>query len=668
MQTALIIGNAPVDLPPLDFTGFNFVAVFNSCRNPAYYDAATHHFLRANTADCSRYAGQDEWQHHKGRVCVIDCYNYGQEILRLANASARMTRNIASSEHRQIVIDGERIDYTSGKVPSSGWVAMRYFQSFGIKPVLVGFTWEGVACHDWELERQVMRRLADRGEIDIMDDAKPEPVAPFDGVRLGHFVWLSKTNGEKRDIDGRMWFAIMSFMALHSHWKTTLWTNCEFSGQLVEQCEAMGLVVMQDSAIVADGENLVEMVDFVKWSILADHGGLVMDPWDTLTVGNFDDLHDRAIRLKWSHWDTDCKRMGGGWLCVNRPGSDIARLVCQEFLQNPKPKAPTGRLEDYAMSIVRSCADAEHVPTSKEIVFGAGVGVMENNVIPNNTLAPISFRALQLHFYSGNTWAGERHLKKRATLDSYAIPTQWNWAHNIYSIPFAKTIEAAPSDWRKRFVELVTIPIVSDWTMPEHVVVISLAKRQDRRDIILADAEAACVKLSFFDAFPPVKDAKGWTRGPAELSCALSHQAVIRMANACDWPAVLILEDDSVIPCDFTYRLNEIMAGCPSTANILVCGHNRHCKDKPELRPVSATVGIPAIPDIWGLQCYIVRRPAYAGLLAQWEKYRNPIDIDLSNSPQLNPHYALAPIIKQRNAFGDSDIKAIGKPPAQGIN
>ena len=63
--------------------------------------------------------------------------------------------------------------------------------------------------------------------------------------KLCHFFWLQPHDGTLTKLTGPQYFALASFMAHHGNWKIVLWTNCIFTGDLIEELKANGLIIQK---------------------------------------------------------------------------------------------------------------------------------------------------------------------------------------------------------------------------------------------------------------------------------------------------------------------------------------------------------------------------------------------------------------------------------------
>ena len=169
-------------------------------------------------------------------------------------------------------------------------------------------------------------------------------------TKLGHFFWLQPTEIVATDFSYQMFASVWSFMVNHPTWHTTLWTNRGFSGPLFYACKDLGLNTCPIHRI--DNQlNISSEVNYWKWSAIRNEGGMVMDISDTITLGSFDDIYDDADKLTWSYYwpATRMTSMGNGWLCINKPGSDIAIAILDEMTA-PEHSNAMGRWEQRSLS------------------------------------------------------------------------------------------------------------------------------------------------------------------------------------------------------------------------------------------------------------------------------------------------------------------------------
>lgn len=429
-QRALIVGNADIPLPAsVDPSLYDYVAVFNHCRKPELFPVVTHHFMRLGKD--AKFAGDPEWRQHSGRVCIVggNCES-GRRISSEARELGRNVKEISPADMRPK-------GYPAAKTPSTGVVAIEWFRQFGISVDLVCHTWEGLPCHDWAFEKRRAFDMHCLGFARIVFDKEEQ--RPFVGRRLAHFFWLD-SNPSIRDFDIKMFAAVHSFVAHHPGWTTTLWTNCEFSGPLVGFCRSIGLETMPIHRI-DNQANISAEVDYWKWRTILDHGGMAMDISDTITMGNFDSIHDRADRLVWSYYSTECWQMGNGWLCINRPGADIAASVIGQMTSAGHCN-DIGQWEKASLEASKQCQDVERRPISPKIVFGGDFSHHWKMIQANKLdLAP---QCRQLHLYYGNVLSDAMHDKKKALLESYYSDlTQWRSRSNIVTEAYAISMDRA---------------------------------------------------------------------------------------------------------------------------------------------------------------------------------------------------------------------------------
>lgn len=475
-------------------------------------------------------------------------------------------------------------------------------------------------------------------------------------MKICHFIWIDSTgDGKQEELNTAEYFSITTFRHHHPDWKIILHTNCTMAGDLWNKVKDFVQVIPASlSSMTFRICHACQYADWYRYFVLYTYGGMYCDLTDTITIGNFDEIMAKADRLTngnakyGNHWHS-------GWLCVNHAGDKAAEMMMQLPSNSMRYKPETrSAFESYAFTFLK--------PYSKSVNFDVVYPFHfrdANNVIASRSVsAQITPNTKQIHWYASvNAPTLDSQAKFRRDQAAMVDADNWRTADCAYAdaLRIAFGVEASSVD----------IP-PSNWSFPSHVVAISLHGRSDRRKKLQDECTSADIPLSFYDAQRPIKGANGWGRGPGEHACSVSHQGVIRMALCLGWDSVMILEDDAKIPHDFRQRMAPVLAGCPDTADILVVGHNPHKRGSRELRPVSSTVGVPAIPDIWGLQCYIVRKGAFRRLLDRWEEQIRAIDIDLSQSG-LNPHYSLSPVVSQRNPFGDSDIQRIkhGQKPIE---
>lgn len=186
--------------------------------------------------------------------------------------------------------------------------------------------------------------------------------------------------------------------------------------------------------------------------------------------------------------------------------------------------------------------------------------------------------------------------------------------------------------------------------MIERVAVISLARRQDRRDAFRLPKDWPWPEPSWFRAIdgsgldlPPA-----WARaGSGAYGCALSHVAVLEQALADGIWSLLVLEDDAVFCEEFTARLQEFKERVPDDwAMVMLGGQHVH--------------GVPIMPIVrcrntQRTHAYAIRGPAIRLLADLFRSTAEHIDRALPIFQAQAPTYAPRPFLVSQ-AAGRSDV------------
>ena len=261
--------------------------------------------------------------------------------------------------------------------------------------------------------------------------------------RLAHFFWLDK-NPVPKDFDFKKFASMHTWLLHHCEWNTTLYTNTPFEGKLFEYCRGLGMNVERIER-VPNQVNISAEVDYHKWRVLYERGGMVLDISDTITLANFDALYDTANRLLWSHYTIGVKQMGNGWLCINKPKGDICRLVISRLQNTPKVQ-PVGAWEAASFALSRTANDVSRNPTDQKVVFGAHFTKMRQMIWDNKLEIPLQCK--QMHFYYGNVLTNEMQLQKQEFLENYYkdLPN-WTEQKNIITQTYARSLAAKGIDF-----------------------------------------------------------------------------------------------------------------------------------------------------------------------------------------------------------------------------
>ena len=132
------------------------------------------------------------------------------------------------------------------------------------------------------------------------------------------------------------------------------------------------------------------------------------------------------------------------------------------------------------------------------------------------------------------------------------------------------------------------------FSVAEEVWLLSLARRQDRRERALKACESVGIVPKVFSAFDgktlPLQNpaSESYRRGPkrpmnaAEIACFLSHAAILRQAMSAGVSSLLVLEDDIVFADCFLERFRMMWQECPSDMDICY-GSNEGVRTMPTM-------------------------------------------------------------------------------------
>lgn len=201
----------------------------------------------------------------------------------------------------------------------------------------------------------------------------------------------------------------------------------------------------------------------------------------------------------------------------------------------------------------------------------------------------------------------------------------------------------------------------------EQMVVISLARRPDRRAAFFAQPECPQT-IEIFTALDGLDGAERpdqWeapvegvfsTTAYAAWGCYQSHLQVLAQAVAQGRHSILVFEDDAHFVDNFRTRLTELLADLPTDWEALMLG-GQHLT-----RPTPVRPGLVRCTNTHRTHAYGLRGPVIADLAAHWRQV-NTGQIDAAMGPFLGSRRTYAPdpfLVGQ--AAGYSDMMAKHEP------
>ena len=125
-------------------------------------------------------------------------------------------------------------------------------------------------------------------------------------------------------------------------------------------------------------------------------------------------------------------------------------------------------------------------------------------------------------------------------------------------------------------------------------------------------------------------------RGNGAVGCLLSHQGIVRMAQALNWQNVFIIEDDAEFKPDFIQQANQAIHLLPENWEIFILGTLR------VFDPIQINEKIWQInDDQWGTHCYIIRNTIYQKYIDYTNKFIYPADFLGKNYSGFNTYCVL---------------------------
>ena len=363
----LIIGNAPSVIP--DLAGYDEIVCFNDPFKEEYLKLSTQHWMRTNANGLS-FNGIENVGKYKLKHCYISV--------------TENNKHLVQSAHIQMTGSDVRKKYGCelNKNPSTGFIAIKYFYDLGYEVFYTGFTFNGIDAHNFSYEANEVNKYATNLDI----------------KRKCHFVYY--TTKQSETVNQNLLFALKSFYVHHKHWDVFLWTNANF-----KDAEKINFVKLKHYGF-NKFTSIGHKVDFARYEILHQFGGMYCDALDTITLGNFDKVYDSCDELGWS-WclgsqnDRKDITFRSGWLCVNHAGNKII-----EQLLKYKPKQSGCDFEFEAFRLVKKYK-------IKPISFKYVYPIFPKNIseFMNKKVFKFYDETLQFHHYSG-VWIRQSNLEK----------------------------------------------------------------------------------------------------------------------------------------------------------------------------------------------------------------------------------------------------------------
>lgn len=468
--------------------------------------------------------------------------------------------------------------------------------------------------------------------------------------RICHFIWIdSNRDGNTKELCISEYFSLATFRYHHSNWTILLHTNSVLSGELWEKAKNELNIVTVPCSL----ENMkfkvlhaCQFADWYRYRVLYDYGGMYCDLTDSVTIGNFDNIYDTCTLLTRGEAKYG-NHFHSGWLCVKGKGSPVCKAMVD--LPNTNMYNPTSRaaFEAILWSYWRSPEKSKALPYF--VVYPIHFRDMNAAIQKRTIEKEIQPGTKQIHWYAS---VNAPHLDGQAKMrrDNSSMVTIDNWRE--CDCAYADAIRIAFGERQVKVKSNGAVQLM----FPEHCIGISLAHRGDRRDKLMQQARREDLNLHFLDAQPPIKGAMGWSRGPGEIGCWMSHANAIRCAMMLDWDSVMVIEDDAVLVKDFRVKTQALIDSAPN-ADVIVVGWNPHVKGRDELLPGHPLYGKPAIPGIWGLTAAIYSKRAYRKILDLWQNQKMAIDIVLSYPNDIDIVWSRTVLAGPGDPNRDSDIQ-----------
>lgn len=150
--------------------------------------------------------------------------------------------------------------------------------------------------------------------------------------------------------------------------------------------------------------------------------------------------------------------------------------------------------------------------------------------------------------------------------------------------------------------------------LPQRHVVISLARRPDRREAAMAQFSAAGITPEIFDAVDGrlVGAPIGFKKGAGAYGCLQSHLRVLEAAMADGIQVLAVYEDDVVLVPNFRARMEQVIRSAPSDWDAILLG-GQHLK-----QPSPATDGFVRAVSCHRTHAYIARGAYIKTLYQIW--------------------------------------------------
>jgi len=371
----LIIGNAPSIIP--DLSGYDEIVCFNDPFKEEYLKLSTQHWMRTNANGMS-FNGIE----NVGKYNLKHCYISVTEN----------NKHLVQSAHIQMTGLDVRKNYGCelNKNPSTGYIAIKYFYDLGYEVFYTGFTFNGIDAHNFSYEANEVNKYA----------------TSLDVKRKCHFVYY--TTKQSETVNQNLLFALKSFYVHHRHWDIFLWTNANFKD--VEKINFVNILHYGFEKYT----NIGHKVDYARYEILHQFGGMYCDALDTITLGNFDKVYDSCDELGWS-WclgminDKDDLTFRSGWLCINKPNYHIFEKILK---YTPKEKG-----SDFEKEAFRLVKQYNIAPISYKYVYPIHLKYI-NDFFNQKSLSSVEFypETLQFHYYT-LYWKNDNILKMNSKIE-----------------------------------------------------------------------------------------------------------------------------------------------------------------------------------------------------------------------------------------------------------
>lgn len=261
-------------------------------------------------------------------------------------------------------------------------------------------------------------------------------------LRTANFYWVNMKK-EPTPFKGNFFFALYSFLILHPHWETRLWTNNEFSGEWFQRCLDKGLVVKKidlSDYPYKSHTNPSFIVDYYKCKTLAEEGGLICDLNDSVTIRCHDLVWDQADKLMWSNYCGPSNGiLSGGWMLKNSPSKLMQELIKQP-VQNNKglhyeliapdliPKYPDDCCQDFC---------------NPKIMFPIFNGDIPAALSSGDFTTYITKDTCQIHWFFGNIYESDYHWNNRKHIANQSDLSDWWHKKGAYVDSFRLALKNA---------------------------------------------------------------------------------------------------------------------------------------------------------------------------------------------------------------------------------